>query len=90
MAALWTCLAVLCLAGSTQGWQLMLKVPRESDMGGAHSVYDLWTSNMTLNPNEQDAIGITPGVPFKSADVLDWDNKSISLVSLYMTGKCKR
>lgn len=59
-----------------------MKVPQESDMGGAHSVYDLWTSNMTLNPDASNVMAIQSGIPFKSRDVLNWDNKSISLVSV--------
>lgn len=66
--------------GAVLGWHLVMKVPK-GNLGGASSVYDLWTSNMTLNPDAENVMNIQPGIPYKSAYTLDWENKSISLVS---------
>ena len=82
MAACWLILAGLCLAATTvQGWHLVMKVPQRSDLDGADSVYDLWTSNKTVNPDAENVMAIQPGITYKSRDTLHWHDKSISLVS---------
>jgi len=60
----------------------MMKVPKgTSELGGHDSVYDLWTSNRTLNEKEGDnAMAVLPGISFKSKDVVEWNNRTIKLV----------
>lgn len=82
MVGCWWVLAAVSLAVCVQGWHLVMKVP-QSDLGGADSVYDLWTSNMTLNEDKDNVMAIQPGFPYKTADTENWENKSISLVSAY-------
>ncbi|KAL4238416.1 hypothetical protein ACF0H5_003124 [Mactra antiquata] len=65
----------------TVGWHLVMKVP-QGDLGGATSVYDLWTSNMTLNPDAENVMDAQPGIPYKTADTQNWDQKNISLVKI--------
>lgn len=69
------------LFGAVLGWHLVMKVPK-GNLGDASSVYDLWTSNMTLNPDAENVMNIQPGIPYKSADTLDWEAKAISLVKI--------
>ena len=77
------CVVIANLFGLAAGWHLVMKVP-QGNLGGASSVYDLWTSNMTLNPDADNVMSIQPGIPYKSADALDWHNKNISLVSSFV------
>ncbi|XP_045183714.2 uncharacterized protein LOC123542112 [Mercenaria mercenaria] len=80
------CIVVANLFGVVLGWHLVMKVP-QGDLGGATSVYDLWTSNMTLNPDAENVMNIQPGIPYKSADTLNWEKKDISLVKIaFYTG----
>ncbi|XP_060554057.1 uncharacterized protein LOC132715096 [Ruditapes philippinarum] len=75
------CIVIANLIGVTLGWHLLMKVP-QGTLGGASSVYDLWTSNMTLNPDADNVMSIQPGIPYKSADALNWQTKDISLVKI--------
>ena len=59
----------------------MMKVPQGGNLSGTNNLYDLWTSNVTVETDTGDALDLHPGTTFKSSDVLKWDNLSISLVS---------
>ena len=60
----------------------MMKVPQGGNLGGAANLYDLWTSNLTIAADTDNALAVHPGTTYKSRDVLDWDNFNISLVNL--------
>ena len=62
----------------------MMKVPQGGNLGGAANLYDLWTSNLTIAADTENALDVHPGTTFKSRDVLDWDNFNISLVIVYI------
>ncbi|XP_052273618.1 uncharacterized protein LOC127873706 isoform X2 [Dreissena polymorpha] len=65
-----------------QGWQLVMKVPMTGDLAGHNSVYDLWTSNRSVNPDTKNPLSIQPGITYKSRDVLNWDQRTINLVKI--------
>ncbi|XP_052766710.1 uncharacterized protein LOC128207679 [Mya arenaria] len=66
-----------------QGWHLVMKVPQgPTDLGNHNSVYDLWMSDETLNPDTENAMAVLPGITYKSRDVIEWENRSISLVKV--------
>lgn len=71
------------LFAAVMGWHLVMKVPQGNlGDGNVTSVYDLWASNKTLNPDAENVMNILPGIPYKSADILNWETKNISLVKL--------
>ncbi|WAR19201.1 hypothetical protein MAR_001039 [Mya arenaria] len=53
-----------------------------TDLGNHNSVYDLWMSDETLNPDTENAMAVLPGITYKSRDVIEWENRSISLVKV--------
>ena len=58
----------------------MMKVPQGGNLGGAANLYDLWTSNITVESDTNNALDVHPGTTYKSEDMLDWDNLTIRLV----------
>ena len=59
----------------------MMKVPQGGNLNGAANLYDLWTSDITVEADTDYALDVHPGTTYKSPDVLSWDNLTIGQVN---------
>ncbi|XP_021376664.1 uncharacterized protein LOC110465278 isoform X4 [Mizuhopecten yessoensis] len=70
------------------GWRPVLKISAGSDLGSAISVFDLWSTNVTVNDGSEAAMSTIPGTPnFKSNIINGWNNHNIRAVKVaFLTG----
>ncbi|XP_060063058.1 uncharacterized protein LOC132543561 [Ylistrum balloti] len=66
---------------TTSDWTLVMKFATGQDLGGANSVYDLWTGTFTVNEGDELAMSIETGSKtYKSSIVDKWADYNISAV----------
>ena len=73
-------LTIALLLGSCYSWHLVMKIPKAALLKDHAGAYQLWISNSTLNEDQENPLNVLPGLPYKSRDVIDWDEKTIRMV----------